>query len=83
MLGNLMHSRKKDILEKTLKPFPSQWSGRGPIFTEAFIDVILQSTAPIIKTVRSKIDYSLDSDQNGETKVVKHGTKEITRKGFE
>ena len=25
----------------------------------------------------------MDSDQNGKTKVVKHGTKEITREGYE
>lgn len=50
---------------------------------QAFIDAILQSKCHIITTVRSKIDYSLDSDQNGKTKVVKHGTKEITREGFE
>lgn len=50
---------------------------------QSFIDAILQSKCHIITTVRSKIDYSLDSDQNGRTKVVKHGTKEITREGFE
>ncbi|MHB1106984.1 MAG: AAA family ATPase [Lutibacter sp.] len=50
---------------------------------QAFIDAILQSTCHIITTTRRKIDYSLDSDQNGKTKVIKHGTKEITREGFE
>lgn len=50
---------------------------------QAFIDAILQSKCHIITTARRKIDYSLDSDQNGRTKVIKHGTKEITREGFE
>lgn len=50
---------------------------------QAFIDTILQSSCHIITTTRRKIDYSLDSDQNGRTKVVKHGTKEITRDGYE
>jgi hypothetical protein len=50
---------------------------------QAFIDAILQSSCHIITTTRRKIDYSLDSDQNGRTKVVKHGTKEITRDGYE
>jgi hypothetical protein len=50
---------------------------------QAFVDAILKSSCHMITTVRSKIDYSLDSDQNGRTKVVKHGTKEITREGFE
>lgn len=50
---------------------------------QAFIDKILQSSCHIITTVRRKVDYSLDSDMNGKSKVVKHGTKEITREGFE
>ncbi|WP_051435813.1 AAA family ATPase [Tenacibaculum sp. 47A_GOM-205m] len=49
----------------------------------AFIDAILQSKCHIITTTRRKIDYSLDQGNNGRTKVIKHGTKEITREGFE
>lgn len=58
------------------------WAKITPRHT-AFIDAILQSKAHIITTTRRKIDYSLDLGQNGRTKVVKHGTKEITREGFE
>ena len=50
---------------------------------QAFIDKILQSKCHIITTTRRKIDYSLDIGSNGRTQVVKHGTKEITREGFE
>lgn len=50
---------------------------------QAFINKILQSTCHIITTTRRKMDYSLDIGSNGKTKVVKHGTKEITRDGFE
>jgi len=50
---------------------------------QSFIDKILHSTSHIITTVRRKIDYAMDSDNNGKSKVVKHGTKEITREGFE
>lgn len=50
---------------------------------QAFIDKILQSSCHIITTVRRKVDYSMDADMNGRSKVVKHGTKEITREGFE
>lgn len=50
---------------------------------QAFIDAILQSNCHVITTVRRKIDYSLDMNNNGRTKVIKHGTKEITREGFE
>ncbi|SNR68636.1 signal recognition particle subunit FFH/SRP54 (srp54) [Lutibacter agarilyticus] len=58
------------------------WSKVSPRH-QAFIDAILQSKCHIITTARRKIDYSLDSNQNGRTKVIKHGTKEITREGFE
>ena len=58
------------------------WSKVSPRH-QGFIDSILKSTAHIITTVRRKIDYSMDSDMSGKTKVVKHGTKEITREGFE
>ncbi len=50
---------------------------------QAFIDAILQSTCHVITTVRRKIDFSLDTGSNGRAKVIKHGTKEITREGFE
>lgn len=58
------------------------WSKVSPRH-QAFIDAILNSSAHIITTTRRKVDYSLDSDMNGKTKVVKHGTKEITREGYE
>ncbi|WP_158728960.1 AAA family ATPase [Flavobacterium sp. I-STPA6A] len=50
---------------------------------QVFIDKILNSNCHVITTVRRKTDYSLDKDGNGKTKVMKLGTKEITRDGFE
>ncbi|UKM65366.1 ATP-binding protein [Flavobacteriaceae bacterium GSB9] len=50
---------------------------------QKFIDRILQSKCHIITTTRRKTDYSLDVGSNGKSKVVKHGTKEITSEGFE
>lgn len=50
---------------------------------QAFIDAILQSSCHIITTVRRKVEYSLDKDSNGRTKVFKLGTKEVTQEGFE
>ena len=49
----------------------------------AFIDSIILSKCHLITTSRSKVDYSLDKDGNGKTKVMKLGTKAITREGFE
>lgn len=49
---------------------------------QSFIDRILQSSCHVITTVRKKIDYSMDKDSSGKTKVVKHGLKNITREGF-
>jgi len=50
---------------------------------QKFIDRILRSKCHIITTTRRKTDYSLDMGSNGKSKVVKHGTKEITSEGFE
>lgn len=58
------------------------WAKITPRHT-AFLDAILASNCHILTTTRRKVDYSLDSGQNGRTTVVKHGTKEITREGFE
>ena len=58
------------------------WAKITPRHQE-FLDAILNSKAHIITTVRRKVDYALDRDRNGKTKVVKLGTKEITREGFE
>jgi hypothetical protein len=49
---------------------------------QAFIDAILESSAHVITTVRKKMDYSMDKDANGRTRVVKHGLKDVTREGF-
>ena len=57
------------------------WAKITPRHT-AFIDAILQSKCHIITTVRKKMDYSMDRDSNGKTKVIKHGLKDITREGF-
>ena len=50
---------------------------------QKFIDKILHSKCHIITTTRRKTDYSLDVGSNGKSKVIKHGTKEITSEGFE
>jgi hypothetical protein len=50
---------------------------------QGFIDAILESKCHIITTVRKKIDYSMDKDSNGRTKVVKLGLKDVTREGFD
>ncbi|AWM13898.1 AAA family ATPase [Flavobacterium sediminis] len=49
----------------------------------SFLDAIIQSKLHVITTSRRKVDYSLDQDSNGKTKVMKLGTKEIQREGYE
>ncbi|MBS7321112.1 MAG: AAA family ATPase, partial [Myroides sp.] len=49
----------------------------------AFLDAIIQSKSHVITTSRRKVDYSIDQDSNGKTKVTKVGMKEITREGYE
>lgn len=70
-----------DIHEKLGGRF-QDWANVTPRH-QAFINKILQSNCHIITTTRRKIDYSLDVGSSGKTQVVKHGTKEITRDGFE
>lgn len=48
----------------------------------AFIDAILTSSVHIITTVRRKQDYDM-VQSGGRTSVVKVGSKEVTREGFE
>ena len=50
---------------------------------QALVDAILTSNCHVILTVRKKIDYSMDKDSNGRTKVVKLGLKDITREGLD
>lgn len=50
---------------------------------DAFIQSILQSNCHVITTVRRKQDYETSKDERGKISVVKTGTKEITRDGFE
>ena len=50
---------------------------------QSFINKILTSDMHIIASVRKKQDYELSKNSNGKTEVTKHGTKEITRDGFE
>lgn len=49
----------------------------------AFLDAIIQSKCHVITTSRRKVDYSIDQDSNGKTRVSKVGMKEITREGYE
>lgn len=58
------------------------WAKVTPLHNN-FLDALIQSKSHIIATTRRKVDYSLDRDMSGKTKVMKLGTKEITREGFE
>jgi hypothetical protein len=49
----------------------------------SFVEKILQSTCHIITTVRRKQDYDMVKGDNNKTQVIKVGTKEVTRDGFE
>ena len=58
------------------------WAKITP-YHNSFVDALLQSKCHVITSTRRKVDYSLDRDMSGKTKVMKLGTKEITREGFE
>lgn len=58
------------------------WAKVTPLHNQ-FIDALVQSKSHIIVSTRRKVDYSLDKDMNGKTRVMKLGTKEIQREGLE
>lgn len=60
----------------------SDWAKVTPRHN-SFLDAIIQSKVHVITTSRRKVDYSLDQDSTGKTKVMKLGTKEIQREGWE
>jgi hypothetical protein len=47
------------------------------LYHNSFVDALLQSKCHVITSTRRKVDYSLDRDMSGKTKVMKLGTKEI------
>jgi len=49
----------------------------------ALVDAILQSPAHVIVTMRTKMEYALEQDGNGKTKVKKLGMAPIQREGME
>lgn len=49
----------------------------------ALVDAILQSPAHVIVTMRTKMEYALETDGNGKTKVRKLGMAPIQREGME
>ena len=60
----------------------TQWATLTPRHN-AFINKILHSDMHIFTTVRRKQDYEMTKNDSGKMEVVKVGTKEITREGFE
>ena len=74
-------ARKRGLLEihEQLGGRFQDWAKVTPRHN-SFIDAIIQSKCHIITTTRSKVDYSLDKDSNGKTKVMKLGTKALQEK---
>ena len=58
------------------------WAKVTPRHNE-FIQSILQSQCHVITTVRRKQDYEMVKGDNNKLQVIKVGTKEVTRDGFE
>lgn len=58
------------------------WSKITPLH-EKFLNSILQSPFHVIVTGRTKIDYSIDRDQNNKTVIKKMGLKTVTREGLD
>lgn len=62
--------------------YQTAWKQLTPRYEKLKQKIIL-SKCHMITTTRRKQDYDMVKDQNGKTKVVKVGLKEITREGWE
>jgi len=60
----------------------TSWSEVTPM-QNRFFEAILQSPCHVIATMRSKIEYVMDKDQNGKTTIRKIGLAPIQRTGVE
>lgn len=49
----------------------------------ALVDAILQSKCHIIATMRTKVEYSIDKDEQGKAKISKMGMAPIQREGMD
>jgi len=58
------------------------WAKVTPMH-DGFIKAILEAPIHIICTMRTKQEYSMDKNDKGKIEIVKMGTKEIQRDGFE
>lgn len=58
------------------------WAKVNPLHY-ALIETILTAPCHMIVTMRSKMDYSMDTDDNGRVKVVKLGMAPVQRRGVE
>lgn len=70
------------ILEESNKGSFAIWNKLTPRHNR-FIEAITNSKAHIITCLRRKQDYAMEQGNDGKTKVVKKGLKEIQREGFE
>jgi len=80
--GGCLEICDKITQQSTTKNSYTSWAKVTPRHN-SFIQTILKSPCHIITTVRRKQDYDMIKNDRGKLEVVKVGTKEITRDGFE
>ena len=80
--GGILQLHEEEVQRMTYKNSYTAWAKVTPRHN-AFIQAILGSSCHVIITSRRKQDYDMVKNEKGKTEVVKVGTKEIQRDGFE
>ena len=80
--GGLLDLHDATTQASNAKNSYTAWREVTPLHNE-LVDAILQSSAHVIATLRTKVDYIQDEDDNGRKRIRKVGTKPIQREGMD
>jgi len=80
--GGILQIHEKETQKDVRQNSYTAWSKVTPRHN-AFVQAILQSPCHVVTTVRRKQEYEMSKDEQGKVRVIKAGTREITRDNFE
>ena len=84
--GGILEMVERESNQKTADGRPrgtfSAWNKGGELY-KRLIKALLSSPCHLICTLRTKVDYVMETDENGRTRVRKQGTKPIQREGID
>lgn len=84
--GGILEMVERESNQRTadgrMKGTFSAWNKGGELYKK-LIRAMLASPCHLIATLRTKVDYVMETDENGRTHVRKQGTKPIQREGVD